>query len=156
MTTADCGIAAIRTAETILLGENGGVRSRAQIIALLGEPAGTFEDGGKGMLHMGPNLNDAFNPIGFEATQASIRSHSDFESVVAQGNIMIVGGFLNGPHAVVVEPSGGGQVNVYNWGPTTGGGHAFVQSMSADQASRIPIQSHSGATGNVWVITPRF
>jgi RHS repeat-associated protein len=156
-TDADCGIACIRNIETLLTG--GPARSRADIIALLGEPAGTFEDGGDGMLHRAENLNAALNPIGFQATRTSVRDSLDFAVLARRGNIMAVGTSslsLQG-HIVVIAPVAPAfmDVNVYNSGPTTPSGHANVITISSFDASRIPQpQNSNGGTGSIWVITP--
>ncbi|HWA09343.1 MAG TPA: RHS repeat-associated core domain-containing protein [Opitutaceae bacterium] len=153
-TSTDCGIAAIRNVETLETGNPA--RSRADIIALLGEPTGTFEDGGAGMTRVRTNLNSALNPIGFTATKAQVSSQEGFVGLVGQGNVMVVGTTVNGrDHVVVVAPVAPGftTVNVYNYGPTTTTGHADVQTMPAAEAAKIPTQTKSGASGNIWVVT---
>ena len=155
MTNADCGISAIRTIETLLTGNPA--RPRADIIALLGEPAGTFENGGNGMTRFRTNLNAALNPIGFQATNQHMANHADFVTLVGQGNLMVVGTKLNGQnHMVVVQPIAPDfrDVNVYNNGPTTPAGQALVRTMPAKNAATLPNQTPSGQSGRIWTITP--
>lgn len=154
--SSDCGIALIRNIETLITGKPA--RDRASIIALLGEPAGQFEEGGGGMVRTTTNLNAALNPIGYQATRTQVNDRAEFVTLVGQGNIMAIGSQRNAAgHIIAVAPVAPGftDVNVYNAGPTTPAGYATVSTMPALDASRLARpQGPTGATGWIWVITP--
>jgi hypothetical protein len=132
-------------------------RSRADIITLLGESAGTFDNNGIGMTRIRANFNAAFKPLEYKSTPAiHIKNNSEFIALVSKGEKMVVETrTILGEHIVIIEPMAPDytRVNVYNYGPTTPTGHAKVMDMSAEDAARLPIQK-SGESNSIWILRP--
>jgi len=155
-TNADCGIAMIRNAETVLT--NTAARPWDAIVGLLGEPQGTFDEGGAGMTRPRANLNSALNPIGFQAATVNVTSQNQFVSLVSQGNLMAIPTkYLLEDHIVLVVPIGPAytSVTVYNNGPRTSSGNADVRVMPAtDAANLLRPQPQQYVPAPVKIITP--